>query len=397
MSEDNKDQKDAVEALAALRENFEKKDALSQEAVAKANTKLDALEVKNQEIVLAAQEAATAATAEKDAAEVRFKSLEARALRMGSADQKEVSLELKALESFISKGAVHVGPEEAKYLRTDVDTAGGYLAPSEFTKDIVKYITEISPVRQIARVRNTSSKSVEIPVRTAGSQGGWAGEGQDITGTDSAYGMVEIPVHKLSSILALSTEMLQDSAFNMESEINADIVEDFASKEGNAFVLGDGIKKPTGFMTSGDVGVTTSTTAGKIDADSLIEVVGTLKDGYNGVYVLNGKTLAAIRALQDTQGNYLFNGGLAAGVPSTINGQSYVVMSDMADEGSLSLAVAYGDFGRAYTIVDGVALSFMRDDYTLAGSGKVRVIANKRVGGDLVNTEAIKYVKCLTV
>jgi len=394
-------QEEQGKIVATLRETVEKaqkekkeNDSNVQATIATLNGKLDGLESKNQELVTKQLEDEKAITAREDEAKGRIDDLEKKLLRMpAGGDGSAAKAEVKALETFITKGQGNLSPEELKYLRTDSDTDGGYLAPNEYVNEIIKSITEVSPIRSIARVRRTSSKAIEVPKRTSAASGGWTGEGETRSSSESAYGMVEIPANKLTAVSIATVEMLADSAFNMETEMNADIVETFAQLEGAAFVTGNGVKKPQGFMVNGDIAITNSGVANAITADSLITISGELKDGYNGMYVMNRRTLATIRTLKDGQGQYLWQNGIALGLPSTINGDRYVSAIDMADIAANALPVAYGDFSRGYTIVDGVNLAFVRDSFTLAADGKVRIIAHRRVGGEVVQPEAIKHLK----
>lgn len=390
--------KESVQIIKEVRETLEKKgdqDVLTLEKVDKLNEAFEKFEEKNQELVTKQLDAEKALETERAEVKERMDGLERKLLRMpaGGEEKAQAKVELKALEAFLCKGAKSLEPEEAKYLRTDVDTDGGYLAPNEYVNEIIKNITEMSPVRSVARVRRTSSKAIEVPTRTALASGGWTGEGETKTQSNSNYGMIEIPVNKLTAVTIVTVEMLADAAFNMDTEVNSDLVETFGQLEGAAFVTGNGVKKPNGFMVNGDIQVVNSGLANAITADSLITISGELKDGYNGIYTLNRRSLAIIRTLKDGQGQYLWQNGIANGLPSTINGDRYVSMIDMADIAANALPVAYGDFSRGYTIVDGVQIAFVRDGFTLADSGKVRIVAHRRVGGEVTQAEAIKHLK----
>lgn len=384
-----------MEAVTELRGLVESKNADSAEAIGKiANIEefLEKQETKNQELVKTLETKETAALEAKE----RLDSLEAKFLRMPAGDGPNAKQmeEMKSFESFIVKGGAQLSVEERKYLRTDVNTDGGFLAPNEYVREIIKQVTEISPIRSIARIRQTSSKAIEIPTRTGLVSGGWTGEGESGSDSNSNYGLLEIPVNKQTAIVPVTVEMLADAAFNVETEVNQDVSDFFAQHEGTAFVVGDAVKKPEGFMAASGIQVVNSGVADQITADSLIEITGELKDGYQGVYVMNRRTLATIRTLKDGQGQYLWqNGSLAAGLPASINGDRYVSAIDMADIAAGALPVAYGDFRRGYTIVDNIMMSIVRDAFTLAGDGKVRLVFHRRVGGQVVQPEALKHLK----
>jgi HK97 family phage major capsid protein len=140
--------------------------------------------------------------------------------------------------------------------------------------------------------------------------------------------------------------------------------------------------------------------ADEITADGLISLVHNVKSDYsrNGTFVFNRTSLAKIRKLKDTAGQYVFQAGMSlqGGVTNTILGQPYVEATDMPSEGANTFPVAFGDFRRAYMIVDRVNLAVLRDPFTQATTGNVRYIARKRVGGQIVQAEAISKLKCST-
>ena len=182
----------------------------------------------------------------------------------------------------------------------------------------------------------------------------------------------------------------------MQSEFS----EQFAKAEGTAFVNGNAVGKPEGFMTNGSVGSVNSGDADEITADGLISLVHSIKNPYsnNGTFVFNRTTLAKIRKLKDTAGQYVFQAGmmLTGGVTNSILGQSYVEATDMPSEGAGTFPVAFGDFRRGYMIVDRVSLAVLRDPFTQATTGNVRYIARRRVGGQVILPEAIAKLKCST-
>lgn len=381
---------EAVKELRGIIDSGKSATSEAKEKLDLINSVLDKQEEKNQELT---QEIAKREKAENELKD-RLEVIETKAYRMGNgAGSEEKDAEYKAFEKFIVSGKSGLSIDETKILRTDIDTDGGFLVHPEITDLLLKNITEISPLRQIARVRQTSSKSIVIHRRTGIIQGGWTGECEQITDTSSTYGDEEIFVNRLTVCNTITVEMLQDSSFNMETEIMMDVTEDFAQKEGQAFVTGDGVKKPEGFINDSNIQIVTTGIANDISADSIIEIAGELKTGYNPVYLLNRKTTAAVRQLKDGNGQYLWQPGLAGGLPNTLNGAPYLETPDLADIAADSKPIAYGDFGRGYTIVDSVMMSVIRDQFTLAQTGKVKFIFMRRVGGQVVLSEAIKILQ----
>ena len=182
--------------------------------------------------------------------------------------------------------------------------------------------------------------------------------------------------------------------------MQSEFAEQFAKAEGTAFVSGDSVGKPHGFMDHSGVGHVNSGTADAVTADGLISLVHNIKSDYtrNGTFVFNRATLASIRKLKDTAGQYVFQTGMMLGgnMVNTILGHPYVEATDMPSEAANAFPVAFGDFRRAYMIVDRVNLAVLRDPFTQATTGNVRYIARKRVGGQVVQKEAINKLKCST-
>jgi len=326
---------------------------------------------------------------------------------LGLAKKTDVNQWARAVVDAHTKGIVNLTQDQQKALSDVVaeykslsvsnDTTGGYLAPSDYVKEIIKTVTEISPARSLARVRSTGAKSILLPKRTGQFAAVWTAEqGTRAETAGLNWGMLEIHAHEMYALIDISEQNLEDSAFNLESEISFEATEQFAVAEGTAFVSGNGVGKPEGFMTNADVGSVNSGSAAVITADSLFTLKHSIKTAYarNANWALNRTTLGSVRKLKDGQGQYLWQSGIAAGKPNTLDGDPYVEVPDMPSEGANAYPVAYGDFKRGYTLVDRVAMSMLRDPYTQAASGNIRFLFRRRVGGMVVMPEAIRKLKC---
>lgn len=325
--------------------------------------------------------------------------LETKLNRPGAGEAKDAPKpEAKAFNTFLRKGREALGADEVKDLRTSPDPEGGYLAPDQFVNEIVKNLVEVSPVRQAARVMNTTSGSVRLPKRTGEPTASWVGETEDRSETQPAYGMADITVHEMACYIDVSNAMLEDAAFNIESELATDLAEEFGQKEGAAFISGDGNKKPFGFLTDSDIPFTKSgngSTLGSAPADKLIELFYGVKAPYRnrGVWMMNGSLLAEVRKFKDGQSNYIWRPALAEGQPETILGRPVVEAPDMPDVEANAFPIAFGDFNAGYRIVDRVSLSLLRDPYSQATKGLTRFHARRRVGGAVVKSEALRFFK----
>jgi HK97 family phage major capsid protein len=379
-----------IEALNALRDETRR---LSPEQEAKINSLLDAQEAKNQAKYKEIQEKAN----RTEELENRLNSIEADLKRGLGGDEKQAkNQELKSFENLLIKGTFQLkGTEEVKYLRQSDNAQGGYLAPAEYANEIIKKITEVSPVRSVARVITTTSTEINFPKRTGLVSGGWVGEGQTASQSNSTYGAETIKAEKLMVYTDISFELLNDTAFNMRNEITSDIAEDMAKIEGSAFVSGNGVNKPLGLLSASGVGETNSGSASALTGDSLYAIQGEIPTGYNLAWMFNRKTLNAhIRTLKDTYGQYLFVPSLGIrDVPNTVAGLPYVLANDMPDVGAGTFPIILGDYRKCYYIVDNVNFEVIEDPYTQATSGKRRFIVYKRTGGQVVLTEGLRKLK----
>lgn len=292
---------------------------------------------------------------------------------------------------------------EYKALNVGTSTEGGYLAPIEFVREIIKAETLMSPVRSLVRVRQTGARALEIPKRTGIVAAQWVAElGTKVDTNQLNYGMEEIALHEFFAMVDLTQQMIEDAVFNMESEIATEASEQFAVAEGNVFVTGDGKGKPEGFLNHAEVVSVASGSALTIKdadgtADGLLKGLKYgLKSAYaaNGTWTMNRTTMGTLRTMKDANKNYIWQPGIAQGRPNTIDGDPYVELPDMPSEGAGTTPIAYGDFRRAYTWVDRLRMEMLRDPYTQATSGKIRHIMRKRVGGRVMLGEAIRKLHC---
>jgi len=309
---------------------------------------------------------------------------------------KDVDLQIKAFGSMLRVGKENMDEIERKALYESDDTLGGFYAPAEYVADLIKGVTEISPIRSIARVRTTSNRGIEIPKRTGQFSASFVSE----TGTRSettgyTTGLMQIDAHELYALVDISQAMLEDSAFDLESEMSEEFGTQFAKAEGTAFVSGNSVGRPQGFTdSSAGVSSTNSGSGTALTANGLLDLMYDIKSDYmaNATFVMNRSTFGAVLKLEDTEGQKIFVNSMSfvGSAPTTILGKPYILAEDMPDVAGSAKPIAYGDFSRAYTIVDRVNLSVMRDPFSQATSGNIRYVARRRVGGAVVLAEAIR-------
>lgn len=374
-------------------ENVEKgiADPLLDEKINAIEAKMDSLEEVNQALTLQ--------KGRQEQQEEQMDRIEAMLRRPASGlETAQIDAGIKAWDTFMRKGKDGMDEMELKALTVGTDATAGNLAPAEYVNELIKVITEISPVRSVARIRQTSNKEIEVPSKTATFAAAWTAE----TGTRSettgyTTSLNTIPTHELYALVDISSALLEDSVFDLEAEMNTEFAEQFAKAEGNAFIAGNGTNKPTGITNGSTVASTTAANAASIVTDDLMDLVHDLKSEYarSASFMLNRSTLGAIRKLKDTAGQYIFQTGFSgqSGLPNTILGHPYVEAPDVADIATGVKSVIFGDYRRGYMIVDRVALSVLRDPYSQASSGNVRYIARRRVGGEVVLAEAMRVLE----
>ena len=324
--------------------------------------------------------------------------------------RKTDSLEHKAaFEAYVRAGdATNLRALEAKAMSFGSNADGGYLVPPEIESEIGQRLAAISPVRAIAGVRTISGNVYKKPFMTAGPAVGWVGETDARAQTASpALDELSFPAMELYAMPAATATLLEDSAVNIDEWLAQEVEQMFAAQEGTAFVTGDGINKPKGFLAYttvadalwswGNIGYVASGAAGAFPAsnpsDALVDLIYAAKAGYrqNASFVMNRKTQSVIRKFKDTTGHYLWQPPAVAGGKATLLSFPVVEAEDMPDIAAGSLAIAFGDFRRGYLVVDRAGVSVLRDPYT--AKPYVLFYTTKRVGGGVQDFEAIKLMK----
>ena len=296
---------------------------------------------------------------------------------------------------------------EEKAMSGLVGADGGFLVPAETETEIGRRLAAVSPIRGIASVRTVSSAVLRKPFAVNGAQTGWVGQA-DARPQTNAPQLAELsfPTMELYAMPAATNALLDDAAVNIDAWIGEEVEQAFAAQEGTAFVTGDGVSKPKGFMTYptvaetafawGSVGtVSTGANGGFLAGaagDALIDLIYALKAGYrqNASFVMNRRTQSAVRKLKDGDGNYLWAPPTAVGARATLMGFPVVEAEAMPDIGAGTKAIAFGDFGRFYLVVDRQGVRVLRDPYS--AKPYVLFYTTKRVGGGIQDFDAAKLL-----
>lgn len=318
----------------------------------------------------------------------------------GGADNRPAAeVETRAWDGFIRRGREALSADEIRSLRVSDDTAGGYIAPDSFVPELQRNVVLFSPVRQVARVMAIGTGAATLPKRTGGMTASWVGENDPRPETTVTFGQNRYEVAEIAAYVDVSNAMLEDSAFDVGALLTFEFAEEFGKKESTAFVTGNGIVKPMGFMSDAGLAYTPSGDASKITADGLIDLFHAVPTPYRGnaVWMMNSTTLGAIRKLKDGTGNYLvLTAGLAGQVTTTILGRPVLEAPDMPDVAGGAFPIAFGDFSAGYRIFDRIPLSILRDPYSQATNGMVRFHGRRRVAGGIGKAEALRKLKIAT-
>jgi HK97 family phage major capsid protein len=257
-------------------------------------------------------------------------------------------------------------------------------------------------------VRQVSALTYKKPFATNGFAAGWVGETASRPQTDNAVlAELSFPAMELYAMPAASQTLLDDSAVDIDRWIAEEVESAFAAQETTAFINGDGVNKPTGFLTPtkvaesswgwGSIGFVPSGAAGAFAAsnpvDPLLDLVYALKSGYrqNARFVLNRRTQAALRKLKDSSGHYIWQPPAQAGGDASLLGFAVTEAEDMPNIAANSHSIAFGDFKRGYLIVDRIGVNVLRDPYS--AKPYVLFYTTKRVGGGVQDFDAIKLMK----
>jgi HK97 family phage major capsid protein len=388
-------------------------DALLTEKLTKIEADLDAAQKKADDAVLAAKRQSRMVT---DTAGNEV-DLDAKALswargiaRSRGTDVREFgATELtsykSAFDSYMRKEERTLSGDEIKALSVGSDPDGGYVVYPDLSGRIVTKVFETSPMRAYASVQVISSDALEGLFDLNEASSGWVAETDTRAVTNTPQlGKWRIPVHELYAKPSATQKLLDDASINMEAWLASKVAEKFARDEATAFVTGNGVARPRGFLTYANgttlpgtieqfkTGVNGAFAAAPSGGDVLINALYGLKAQYraNATWFMNRSTTTLVRKLKDSDGAYLWSPGIAAGQPASVLGYPTASFEDMPSPATGTLSIAVGDMREAYQIVDRIGIRTLRDPYS--NKPYVEFYTTKRVGGDVVNFEALKLI-----
>lgn len=345
---------------------------------------------------------------------------EARPMIRGADGEKREATEVElkhraAVHDYIRKGnSAGYEAEELKALSVGSDPEGGYTVTPEMDRQISRVVSEVSAIRSVANVVSIGSSAYKRLINVGGTDSGWVGESESRPQTNNAMLRERTyPTMEIYANPAITQTLLDDSNFDVEAWLADEVQIEFAEEEGSAFIMGDGVAKPRGFIGgytpvantsfteaggspgyvfTGVNGAFKSAAAGDGE-NNIIDLIYALKAPYrsNARLVTNRATLALVRKMRDANGLSFWSPSLQAGQPSTVLGYPVLEAEDMPVPATDSFSMAFGDFNRGYQVVDRLSTRILRDPYT--AKPFVLFYTTKRVGGGIRMAEAIKLLK----
>ncbi|MCA0355997.1 MAG: phage major capsid protein [Proteobacteria bacterium] len=326
----------------------------------------------------------------------------------GEAPAAHVDERKAAFDRYVKTGETPAALLEAKGLSEGAATAGGYVAPPELERLILRRLAATSPMREICQVRTIGAGTFRKPVSPTGLAAAWVAETAARPETTApTLDVIDFPAGELYASPAATQALLDDAYVSIDEWLAEEVQDAFAAQETSAFISGDGINKPKGLLAYtaapdasyswGQLGYLATGVAGGWPAsnptDKLIDLIYAAKAQHrqNGRFVMNRRTVSAVRKFKDAQGNYIWNAALQPGQSASLLGFPVTEIEAMPDVAANAMAVAFGDFEKGYLIVDRAGVRVLRDPY----SAKPHVLfyTTKRVGGGVQNFDAVKLLR----
>ena len=330
-----------------------------------------------------------------------------------SAGRDEAGPARKAFADFVRTGNREaLAAFESKAISEGSATDGGAAVPLQIDSDVARVLHGLSPMRRLCNVVQVSTQTYRKLVTQKNTASSWVGETDARPATTSpSIQKVDPPIGELYANVVVSQWALDDLAFDVAGMVTEEVAQTFADAETAAFVSGDGTNKPKGFAahttaTTGD----SSRTFGQIQYfatgvsgalpgtsqatyDHLCDLLYGLRAPYrqNSTWVMNSAVASALMKLKDSQNQPLWIPSMAAGQPPQLLGRPVEIVEAMPALSASSLSIAIADWRRAYTIVDRIGIRTLRDPFT--NKPNVNLYCTKRVGGDLIDDQAIKVSK----
>ena len=276
------------------------------------------------------------------------------------------------------------------------DDEGGFTVPDEFERKLIQGLEENDIFRRMAHVIHTSSGTRKIPIANDTLEAAWIDEGEEIPETTTKFAQATLNAYKMGTLIRVSNELLNDSAFDIASYIADRFGKTMGRTEEKAFIVGTGDKQPTGLLND-TVGAQLGTTASSgtaVTFDDIFKLYYSLKSPYRSkaVFFCNEELLLQLMMLKDGQSNYIWRPGLDTGKPDTILGRPIYTSGYMPRVAAGQKVMLFGDMSY-YWIADRASRTFKRLNELYAVTDQIGFMTTQRVDGKLILPEAVKVLK----
>lgn len=291
---------------------------------------------------------------------------------------------------------------ETKSLSSLHDSDGGFMVSPSVVAKLENDLEDASIIRRLSNVMTVTNSSVDLLLNGSGAAVGWTGEEDDREATDTPdVKKLVVPVHEMYAKPRATQKLLDDAVINVEQWLAESVSRRLAEVENNAFLFGDGNQKPKGILTyeTAEEASWGQFAHVRHDADadlidSLVDMFAAIKGEYlsGATWLMSRSTLAAVRKLKDQDGRHIWQPSLDAKSPSTLLGYKVEICDDLENlGGDGACPIIFGNFNRAYQVVDRQGITMLRDPYS--AKPYVEFYTTKRVGGDVVNFDALVMLK----
>lgn len=285
--------------------------------------------------------------------------------------------------------------------------AGGNLVPTSFYNRLMAHLIEVSSILQAgATVLNTSSgEAIQVPKTTAHSTATLTAEASALTASDPAFGQASLGAYKYGVLIQVSRELIDDSGVDLEGYLAMQAGRALGNALGADLITGNGTAKPTGILNNTTLGVTgpsgvsgglgaTSATAnqgGDLLFDLFYSVIAPYRASSSAGWLVKDSTMAVLRKIKDTTGNYMFQPSMVAGTPDTLVGKSVYTDPFMPTIATGAKSIVFGDLSQYFVRLAG-GVRFERSDEYAFNTDLVTFRALLRGDGILVDqTGAVKH------
>lgn len=347
----------------------------------------------------------------KETVDLRRRPLGVDAVARNETDDPHTKAFANWLRSPTSEGRkIQLAEAEKRLASGLTGAAGGYAIPEQLITPIQTRARDENPFRSLVRLIQVSSGDVKIPLSEGDAASGWIAEGGTRTATSEPTLAEKVPTFgTVYSLVSMTEELAMDAAVDVAQWFAEEAGRAFGEAEMNAIISGDGSAKPSGLLNVAPeaaadgsrtanalryVASGAASTLGTAPEELLMTLYYDLKSSYRrrGTWVMNSSTAATIRKLKDSNGAFYWADSLAAGQPATLLGHPVVIAEGMDDIGTDAFPIMFGDFSRGYALCERMGMSATPDPYT--NPGQIRVYLRTRIGGCVLDENAIRTIKC---